>query len=108
MNIPPQIDPPSTKKELFRRLQVLIQHGVYEMPTTKYVGTGGPGLYLEDLLGLTTGNKDIPDSVGWEIKYYTPKTNLVTLFHKEPRIIQRLYLHFIHYHCFKLVSVVYI
>jgi len=50
-----------------------------------YKGTGAPGTYLEDLLGLTTGNKDIPDSVGWEVKYYTAKTNLITLFHKEPR-----------------------
>ena len=37
------------------------------------------------MLGLTTGNKDIPDSLGWELKYYTPKTNLITLFHKEPQ-----------------------
>jgi len=51
----------------------------------KYRGTGAPGTFLEDLLGLTTGNKDIPDSLGWEIKYYTKKTNLITLFHKEPR-----------------------
>ena len=51
----------------------------------KYKGTGAPGTYLEDLLGLTTGNKDIPDSVGWEVKYYTMKTNLITLFHKEPQ-----------------------
>ena len=55
------------------------------MPATKYSGTGGPGLYLEDLLGLTTGSKDIPDALGWELKWYTPKTNLITLFHKEPK-----------------------
>ena len=79
------INPPKTKKELFARINEIIQHGPYEMPTTRYNGTGAPGTYLEDLLGLTTGNKDIPDSVGWEVKYYTEKTNLITLFHKEPK-----------------------
>jgi hypothetical protein len=62
----------------------IMHHGTYQMPA-KYQGTGAPGTYLEDLLGLTTGNKDIPDSIGWEVKYYTLKTNLITLFHKEPR-----------------------
>lgn len=49
-----------------------------------YNGTGGPGNFLEDLLGLTAGNQDIADCVGWEVKYFTPKTSLITLFHKEP------------------------
>lgn len=39
---------------------------------------------MEDLIGLTAGNKDIADIVGWEVKFYTLKTSLVTLFHKEP------------------------
>ncbi len=81
MNIPP----PSTKNELFSRMLDVLRHGEYEMPNEpRYRGTGAPGNFLEDILGLTTGNKDIPDSVGWEIKYYTKKTNLITLFHKEP------------------------
>lgn len=78
------ISPPKTKKELFARVTEIIHHGSYGMPA-KYMGTGAPGTFLEDLLGLTTGNKDIPDSIGWEVKYYTDKTNLITLFHKEPR-----------------------
>ena len=81
----PDVIPPATKKELFRRLIGISQHGSYEMPQERYTGTGAPGLFLEDLLGLTTGNKDIPDTLGWELKYYTAKTNLITLFHKEPR-----------------------
>jgi MvaI/BcnI restriction endonuclease family len=76
--------PPKTKKELFSRMTAILHHGPYQMPT-KYKGTGAPGTFLEDSLGLTTGNKDIPDTLGWEVKYYTPKTNLITLFHKEPR-----------------------
>jgi hypothetical protein len=79
------IAPPTTKKELFARLIKIASHGPYEMPVKRYRGTGAPGLFLEDLLGLTTGNKDIPDSIGWELKYYNPKTNLITLFHKEPK-----------------------
>jgi hypothetical protein len=76
---------PTTKKELFARISEIIQHKEYIMPDKRYIGTGAPGLYLEDLLGLRTGNKDIPDTLGWELKFYTEKTNLITLFHKEPR-----------------------
>jgi hypothetical protein len=50
----------------------------------RYNGTGGPGNYLEDLIGLKAGNQDIADVIGWEVKYYTPKSHLITLFHKEP------------------------
>lgn len=78
------IIPPKAKKELLERVTEIVQHGVYEMPV-RYGGTGGPGTYLEHLLGLTTGNKDIPDSLGWELKFYSKKTNLITLFHKEPQ-----------------------
>lgn len=54
-------------------------------PTARSAGTGGPGNYLEDLLGLNVGNQDIADAIGWEVKYYTASTHLITLFHKEPR-----------------------
>jgi hypothetical protein len=64
-----------------------------EMPSgvLRYNGTGAPGNFLEDLLGLTAGNQDIADCVGWEVKFFTPKTNLITLFHKEaePKTIMR-------------------
>lgn len=33
---------------------------------------------------MKAGNQDIADVVGWEVKFYTPKTSLITLFHKEP------------------------
>ena len=78
--------PPRNKKELFTRLRAILQHGWYDLPATaRTAGTGGPGNFLEDLFGLTTGNLDIADSMGWELKYYTAKTNLITLFHKEPQ-----------------------
>jgi hypothetical protein len=82
LHFPP---PPNTKKELFARLRQIIALGEQEMPVTRrYNGHGAPGCYLEDLIGLTAGNKDIADIVGWEVKFYTPKTSLITLFHKEP------------------------
>jgi len=77
--------PPKNKTELFARLIEVVRHKKYVMPEKRYSGTGAPGIFLEDLLGLTTGNKDIPDSLGWELKYYNPRTNLITLFHKEPQ-----------------------
>lgn len=77
---------PLNKKELLARLQLIVKEGWLEMPTgvLRYNGTGGPGNYLEDLLGLTVGNQDIADIVGFEVKYHTSQTHLLTLFHKEP------------------------
>lgn len=77
---------PQTKNQLLERLREIIKAGWLQMPpdVARYNGTGGPGNYLEDLLGLTAGNKDIADCIGWEVKFYTPKTSLITLFHKEP------------------------
>lgn len=83
-HVPPKRSAPLSKKILFRELEEIVRHGEYVMPGN-YAGTGAPGVYLEDLLGLRAGNKDIPDSLGWELKFYTPSTNLVTLFHKEPQ-----------------------
>jgi len=76
---------PNTKKELFARMRLIIDEGWMQMPNrARYNGTGGPGNFLEDLIGLKTGNQDIADLLGWEVKYYTRRTNLITLFHKEP------------------------
>ena len=77
--------PPSTRRDLFERIRGVISHGWYDLPQgAGFGGTGGPGMFLEALLGLTAGSVDMPDAVGWELKWYTKKTHLVTLFHKEP------------------------
>lgn len=77
---------PLTKKDLFARMQQIIKLGWRTMPAkARYNGTGGPGNWLEDLIGLKTGNQDIADVIGWEVKFYTPKTHYITLFHKEPQ-----------------------
>ena len=85
MTLRPDATPPANRTALFEQLLEVLRHGSYEMPTARYTGTGGPGLYLEDLLGLTTGNRDSPDTLGFELKFYSSHTNLLTLFHKEPR-----------------------
>lgn len=77
---------PNSKKELFKRLRDIIAGGWQEMPAeARYNGTGAPGNFLEDLIGLKAGNQDIADVVGWEVKFFNPKTHLITLFHKEPQ-----------------------
>lgn len=76
---------PLTKKDLYARLREILDLGWQKMPATaRYNGTGGPGCWLEDLIGLRAGNQDIADIIGWEVKYFTPATNYITLFHKEP------------------------
>ena len=42
-------------------------------------------MFLEDLLGLSAGSMDIPDSLGWELKWFSNRTRLITLFHKEAK-----------------------
>lgn len=77
---------PNSKKELFARLRQIIELGWQDMPAEpRYNGTGAPGNYLEDLIGLKAGNQDIADIIGWEVKFFNPKTNYITLFHKEPQ-----------------------
>ncbi len=84
--LPPKRQPPTTKKELYLELAALVEHGEYLMPNqTPFTGQGAPGDYLEALLGVNAGNKDIPDNIGYELKFYTAKTSLISLFNKEPR-----------------------
>jgi hypothetical protein len=89
----PPSSPPKNKREMVARLRGLLELGWQEMSSDvpRYNGTGGPGNFLEDLLGLTAGSKDIPDCIGWEVKWCSPQTSLITLFHKEvddPKIMR--------------------
>ncbi len=42
-------------------------------------------MFLEDMLGLNAGSMDIPDGPGWELKWFSNQTRLITLFHKEAK-----------------------
>lgn len=75
---------PSTKKELFERIRAVLQAGWYKMPP-EFGGTGGPGTFLERLLGKSADSQSFADATGWELKSYSEKTHLITLFHKEAR-----------------------
>ena len=73
------------KAELFARLRAVLRERKYTMPDrAPYKGSGAPGVFLENLLELSASNQDIPDAGGWEIKFHSQTTNLVTLFHKTP------------------------
>lgn len=70
-------------EELFRRVREAITEGWTDIPDKPgYGGTGGPGRVLEDKLGVSGGNLDIPDAGKWEIKFHS-KNALLTLFHLE-------------------------
>jgi hypothetical protein len=78
---------PKTPKELFRRIENLIEKGEWlPVPLTSDEGggsgTGAPGKFLERLLGSEGSNKAIADNSGVEVKYHS-RGNLLTLLHKE-------------------------
>ncbi len=52
---------------------------------SRYQGSGAAGMFLENMLGLNAGSMDIPDGPGWELKWFSNRTRLITLFHKEAK-----------------------
>ena len=85
--------PPRSKNQLFDRIRTVIDHGPYHMPEgSRYQGTGAAGMFLEDLLGLTAGAMDIPDAVGWEMKWLVGLRNHGTKFRISRLSTCRLYL----------------
>lgn len=68
---------PVNRQALYARLREIIALGWQDMPAdvARYNGTGGPGNFLEDMIGLKAGNQDIADVLGWEVKYYTAQTS---------------------------------
>ncbi len=79
-------EPPRNKIQLYSRIRALIDHGEFRMPgDSRYQGSGAAGMFLEDMLGLNAGSMDIPDGPGWELKWFSNRTRLITLFHKEAK-----------------------
>ena len=77
---------PSIPAVVAKRLEELLERGRFSLPDPSehkgYGGAGGPGRWLEHLLGLDGGNADMPDSGKWEVKSHSGKS-LLTLFHQE-------------------------
>lgn len=72
-----------TDADLYARLRSVLKRGWIQIPDYHgYRGTGAPGTMLEELLGISGGNLDIPDAGKWEIKFHT-RSSLLTLFHLE-------------------------
>jgi len=75
---------PRSATEAFKKVSEILNAGVWVFPEEgKYNGSGAPGRYLEDLLGIDENNADSPDLADWEIKFHGG-TALLTLFHKDP------------------------
>ncbi len=71
------------QSDLFNKIREVLAMGWVRLPVKSYGGTGGPGLFLESLLGTGGDNLDIADAGKWEIKT-TKGGSLLTLFHKTP------------------------
>lgn len=71
--------------EFFARLKGVIERGWIPIPDNPgYSGTGGPGLFLEELCGVNVNNRDGPDTGVWELKFHGGLSPL-TLFHLTPQ-----------------------
>ena len=68
------------KNELFDRIRERVLGTSHKLPA---IGTGAPGMLLEQLLGIEVNSSDLPDAGGWEIKFHGGKSPL-TLCHKTP------------------------
>ena len=77
---------PPVSNDISSKISAILAQGWSHIPENLN-GTGAAGMYLERLFGSENDNLDIPDLRGWEIKYHGGGTNLLTLFHKEPKPI---------------------
>jgi hypothetical protein len=70
--------------DFFAKLRGVIDQGWISIPDQPgFQGTGGPGLLLEELCGVSGKNRDGPDTGVWELKYHGGSAPL-TLFHLTP------------------------
>lgn len=71
--------------DFFARLKNVIEQGWIEIPNDPgYRGSGGPGLLLEEMIGVDRNNRDGPDTGIWELKYHGGSAP-ITLFHLTPQ-----------------------
>lgn len=74
---------PKSAKIIFHKVSKILENNHTILGEDSYRGSGGPGIFLENLLGIKDNNRDVPDIEDWEIKF-NGGTSLITLFHKEP------------------------
>ncbi|MDP6190726.1 MAG: MvaI/BcnI family restriction endonuclease, partial [Gammaproteobacteria bacterium] len=71
--------------DFFARLRGIMDRGWIQIPDCPgYQGSGGPGLLLEELIGIDPNNRDGPDTGIWELKYHGGSAP-ITLFHLTPK-----------------------
>lgn len=71
--------------DFFARLRGVTERGWIQIPDHPgFRGSGGPGLMLEELIGVDPNNRDGPDTGIWELKYHGGTAPL-TLFHLTPQ-----------------------
>ena len=67
------------------KLRGVIDKGWMPLPDRPgYRGSGGPGLFLESMIGIDPNNRDGPDAGAWELKYHSGSAP-ITLFHLTPQ-----------------------
>ena len=58
--------------ELFASIKLAISKGWIPVPNEPgYGGTGAAGRILEDEIGVSGGNLDLPDAGKWELKFHS-------------------------------------
>ena len=63
--------PAISDSDFFARLRGVIDRGWIKIPDYPgYRGSGGPGLLLEEMIGIDPNNRDGPDTGIWELKYH--------------------------------------
>ena len=78
--------PIMSDSDIQAKLRDVIAENWHDLPDKGYGGTGGPGMYLEKLLGLKTNNSDTPDMGKWELKYHSARrSGMMTLFHLDAK-----------------------
>ena len=71
-----------TCAQLIKDIQEIVHSDAHLCPGINH---GRAGNLLEDLLGISGGNLDVADAVGFELKTTLSPNTPVTLFHKDPK-----------------------
>jgi len=73
-----------TRNALIEAIKAILEYSQTHSYECSHKGHGRAGRLLEDLLGISGGNHDVADAVGFEIKTSSNSSTPITLFHKDP------------------------